>query len=52
MNETGYSGYISYELCHPLPVVCGQTVGIEFAHKNAKRAAEFMKGIIDEVTRA
>jgi sugar phosphate isomerase/epimerase len=49
MNEIGYSGYMSYELCHPLPVVNGQTVGIEFADKNAKLAAEFMKGIISEV---
>ncbi len=48
MTETGYSGYMSYELCHPLPVVDGQTVGIEFANKNAQLAAEFMKGIIDD----
>jgi sugar phosphate isomerase/epimerase len=48
MNGIGYSGYMSYELCHPLPVVNGQTVGIEFADKNAKLAAEFMKGIISE----
>ena len=51
MNEIGYSGYMSYELCHPLPVVNGQTVGIDFAHKNAKLAAEFMNGIIAEVTK-
>jgi sugar phosphate isomerase/epimerase len=49
MNEIGYSGYMSYELCHPLPIVNGQTVGIEFADKNAKLAAEFMKGLISEV---
>jgi sugar phosphate isomerase/epimerase len=49
MNEIGYSGYMSYELCHPLPVVNGQTVGIEYADKNAKLAAEFMRGIISEV---
>ena len=49
MNEIGYSGYMSYELCHPLPIVNGQTVGIEFADKNAKLAAEFMKGIIAEI---
>jgi sugar phosphate isomerase/epimerase len=49
MKEIGYSGYMSYELCHPLPVVNGKTVGIEFADKNAKMAAEFMKGIIAEV---
>jgi len=46
MHEIGYSGYIGYELCHPLPVVNGQTVGIEFADKNARLAAEFMRGVI------
>ena len=51
MHEIGYSGYMSYELCHPLPVVDGQTVGIEFADKNAQLAAEFMKGIIDDVVK-
>ena len=30
MAEIGYTGYIGYELCHPLPVINGQTVGIEF----------------------
>ncbi|MBN1508462.1 MAG: sugar phosphate isomerase/epimerase [Sedimentisphaerales bacterium] len=46
MKKIGYSGYMGYELCHPLPVVDGQTVGIEFAEKNAKLAAEFMHGLI------
>jgi sugar phosphate isomerase/epimerase len=46
MKQIGYNGYIGYELCHPLPVVDGQTVGIEFAEKNTKLAAEFMRGII------
>src|SRR5438270_1595707 len=46
MHEIGYQGYTSYELCHQLPVVNGETVGIEFAHKNAKLAAEFMREII------
>jgi len=52
MHEIGYSGYLSYELCHPLPKVNGQTVGIEFAEKNAQLAAEFMRGIIKEVESA
>lgn len=52
MHEIEYSGYLSYELCHPLPKVNGQTVGIEFAEKNAQLAAEFMRGIINEVTKA
>lgn len=46
MKEIGYRGYIGYELCHPLPKVKGQTVGIEYAEKNAQLAAEFMRGLI------
>ena len=46
MYEIGYHGYISYELCHQLPVVNGETVGIEFAHKNAQLAVEFMREIV------
>ena len=49
MHEIGYSGYLSYELCHPLPVVNGQTVGIEYAEKNAQLAGEFMRGLITKV---
>jgi sugar phosphate isomerase/epimerase len=47
MREIGYQGYIGYELCHSLPVVDGQTVGIEYAERNAQLAAEFMRGLID-----
>ncbi len=46
MHEIGYRGYISYELCHQLPLLNGETVGIEFAHKNAQLAVEFMRGIV------
>jgi sugar phosphate isomerase/epimerase len=46
MREIGYDGYISYELCHQLPMVNGETVGVEFAHKNAGLAAEFMREIV------
>lgn len=52
MHEIGYNGYMSYELCHPLPVVNGETVGIEYAEKNAMLAAEFMNGLIKEVVSA
>jgi sugar phosphate isomerase/epimerase len=45
MQEIGYQGYINYELWHHLPVVEGQTVGIEFAEKNAQLAAEYMRGL-------
>jgi sugar phosphate isomerase/epimerase len=46
MHDIGYKGYIGYELCHPLPVVDGKLVGQEFADKNAKLAAEYMRGLI------
>jgi sugar phosphate isomerase/epimerase len=46
MKRIGYNGYLGYELCHPLPIVDGQTVGIEFAEKNAQLAAEFMRGVL------
>ena len=47
MNEIGYDGYLGYELCHQLPVVDGQTVGIEYADQNARMAAEFMRELIE-----
>jgi hypothetical protein len=46
MRKIGYNGYMSYELCHPLPVKGGQTVGIDYAHENAQLAAEFMRDLI------
>jgi len=46
MNEIGYEGYYSYELCHPLPLVNGEKVGIDFVEKNARLACEMMKGIV------
>jgi sugar phosphate isomerase/epimerase len=49
--ENGYRGYISYELCHPLPMVNGRTVGIEFADENARLAIEFMRASIEEARR-
>jgi sugar phosphate isomerase/epimerase len=44
--EIGYEGYVGYELCHPLPIVDGQTVGIDFADTNARLAAEYLQGVI------
>ncbi len=44
--QIGYRGFINYELCHPLPVINGQTVGIEFVDASARLAAEYMRGII------
>jgi len=43
--DIGYKGWAGFELCHPLPVVNGQTVGLDFVDKNAQLAAEYMGGI-------
>jgi sugar phosphate isomerase/epimerase len=43
---TGYRGSIGYELCSPLPVVDGQTVGIGFVDECARLALEFMRDTI------
>jgi sugar phosphate isomerase/epimerase len=48
--EIGYRGYLGFELCHPLPVVNGRLVGIEFADRNAKLAARSLRETIAEVT--
>ncbi len=45
LKQIGYGGYMGYELCHPLPVADGRTVGVEFAEKNARLAAEFLRGM-------
>jgi sugar phosphate isomerase/epimerase len=49
--DIGYKGYAGFELCHPLPVENGQTVGLEFVDKNAQLAAEYMRGILAEAKR-
>jgi sugar phosphate isomerase/epimerase len=46
--DIGYRGWAGFELCHPLPVVNGQTVGIDFVDKNARLALEYMRGIVAE----
>jgi sugar phosphate isomerase/epimerase len=52
MQEIGYDGYIGYELCHPLPKVEGETVGIDFADHNARLAAEYMRAVLKDTERA
>ncbi len=49
--ETGYRGYLGYELCHTLPVVGGQTVGIDFVDRNARLALEFIRATLTEARR-
>jgi sugar phosphate isomerase/epimerase len=41
--ETGYRGSIGYELCSPLPIVEGRTVGIDFVDECTRLALEFMR---------
>jgi sugar phosphate isomerase/epimerase len=48
MLETGYQGYIGYELCHPLPMVNGKTVGIDYVDNSARLGAEYIKSVIVE----
>ena len=52
MRDIGYDGFVGYELCHPLPLVDGQPVGIEFADRNAELAAEYLRAIIGTRERA
>jgi sugar phosphate isomerase/epimerase len=49
--ETGYRGYLGYELCHTLPVVDGKTVGIDFVDSNAQLALEFIRDTIAQARR-
>jgi sugar phosphate isomerase/epimerase len=52
MLDIGYRGYVSYELCHRLPVVNGNTVGLEYPEQSAQLAAEFMRGVIADAEKA
>ena len=46
MKEIGYQGWYSYELCHPLPVVNGEKVGIDFVDMCAQNACRMLKGLV------
>ena len=46
MLEIGYHGYIGYELCHPLPAVNGQLVGLDFVETNTQLGLEYIKSVI------
>ncbi len=46
MKDIGYTGYMSYELCGPPSGT--EMRGIERAEMNARLAAEFMRGLIEE----
>lgn len=49
--DIGYRGYAGFELCHPLPVINGQTVGVDFVDKNAQLAAEYMRGVLAQANK-
>jgi len=49
MDNIGYEGYYSYELCHPLPIINDQKVGIDFVENCAGLACEMMKGFVNSV---
>ena len=49
MKSIGYDGWYSYELCHPLPVVKGQRVGVEFVEESARCACTLMKEMLKDV---
>jgi len=44
--DIGYRGYLGFELCHPLPVVDGKLVGIEYVDQNARLAAQSLRDTI------
>lgn len=46
MLECGYRGYIGYELCHPLPKVNGQLVGLDFVDRNTQLGIEYIRDVI------
>jgi len=46
MNEIGFSGYFSYELCHHVRLQDGTTAKIDYIHEQAKMAREFMNNIL------
>ena len=49
LSEIGYSGFLSYELCHP--VLKGhQLTGIEEVHSQVELALRYMRGILTHVT--
>jgi len=46
MNEIGFNGYFTFELCHPLLNDDHTTANIEFVHNQVQLAREFMGKII------
>ena len=48
MNEIGYSGYFTFELCHQLLNKDHSVAGIEFVHDQVSLAREYLANIINK----
>ncbi len=48
MNEIGYNGYFTFELCHPLLDKDHNPAGVEYVHEQVSLAREFMANIINK----
>jgi len=46
MNEIGYEGYFTFELCHPILNADHTRAGIEYVHNQVKLAREYMGKIV------
>ena len=48
MNEIGFNGYFTFELCHPLWNKDHTVAGVEFVHEQVALAKEYMANIINK----
>jgi sugar phosphate isomerase/epimerase len=48
MNEIGYNGWFTFELCHPLWNKDHSRAGIEFVHEQVQLAHDYMANIINK----
>jgi sugar phosphate isomerase/epimerase len=46
MNEIGFEGYFTFELCHPILNADHTNAGIDYVHNQVQLAHEFMRTII------
>lgn len=50
MNEIGYEGYFTFELCHPVLDSKFRPAKVDYIDEQAKMAAEFMRDVINNPT--
>jgi sugar phosphate isomerase/epimerase len=48
MNEIGFNGYFTFELCHPLWNKDHSVAGVEFVHEQVQLAREYLTNIINK----